>query len=189
MREGPADLEHLVDGLRRGDHDAFEALVRLAQHRIYGMARRMLGDQAEAEEVAQEVFLRVHRSAREFRGESKLSTWIYRIVRNVCYEAHPGRARTISLDARDADGRSGWQPGATDRAFSDFELRDELEKAIAELPNQWRLLISAHYFAGQPYQELAEIFEMPIGTVKTQLHRAKLKLREVMLKRLGTKND
>ena len=179
----------LVDRCRSGDDEALAELVDQYKNLVFGVISQVVADRSRVEDLAQDVFLRIHRGLPSFRGESKLSTWIYRIVRNVCYEAHPGRAHTISLDTRDADGRSAWQPGATDRAFSDFELRDELEKAIAELPDQWRLLISAHYFAGQPYQELAEIFEMPIGTVKTQLHRAKLKLREVMLKRLGTKND
>ena len=174
----------LVDRCRSGDDEAFAELVDQYKNLVFGVISQVVADRSRVEDLAQDVFLKIHRGLPSFRGESKLSTWIYRIVRNVCYEAHPERAHTISLDARDADGRSAWQPGATDRAFSDFELRDELEKAIAELPNQWRLLISAHYFAGQPYQELAEIFEIPIGTVKTQLHRAKRKLREVILKRL-----
>ena len=179
----------LVDRCRSGDDEALAELVDQYKNLVFGVISQVVADRSRVEDLAQDVFLRIHRGLPSFRGESKLSTWIYRIVRNVCYETHPERAHTISLDTPDADGRSPWQPGATDRAFSDFELRDELEKAIAELPDQWRLLISAHYFAGQPYQELAEIFEMPIGTVKTQLHRAKLKLREVILKRLGTKND
>ena len=125
------------------------------------------------------MFLKVHRGLPSFRGDAKLSTWIYRIVRNVCVEACAARAVvTASLDERTEDGQLRYEPAVADRAFGDLERRDLLEKAIARLPVDQRFLISAHYFGGQQYQELADILEMPIGTVKTNLHRAKQRLRE-----------
>src|SRR5215813_3378726 len=80
----PADEAQLVDRLRRGDPRAFEELVIAYQHRVFGIALRMLGSRAEAEELAQEVFLRVHRAIGEFRGEAKLSTWLYAIASRLC---------------------------------------------------------------------------------------------------------
>src|SRR6266404_2378518 len=84
MREAPGDDADLVGRLRAGDPRAFEDLVRIHQHRVFGVALRMLGSRAEAEDIAQEVFLRVHRAMRDFRGEARLSTWLYGIASNLC---------------------------------------------------------------------------------------------------------
>src|SRR5713101_7278632 len=84
MRETPGDDTELVERLRAGEPRAFEDLVRIHQHRVFGVALRMLGSRAEAENIAQEVFLRVHRSVRDFRGEARLSTWLYGIASNLC---------------------------------------------------------------------------------------------------------
>src|SRR5687768_13465689 len=85
VREGPSgDPPGLVDRLRAGEARAFEELVRAYQHRVFGVAVRMLGNRAEAEDIAQEVFLRVHRSVGEFRGQAKLSTWLYAIASRLC---------------------------------------------------------------------------------------------------------
>jgi len=84
MEGRTGDDSQLVDRLRRGDPRAFEALVIAYQHRVFGVALRMLRNRAEAEEVAQEVFLRVHRAIDEFRGEAKLSTWLYTIASRLC---------------------------------------------------------------------------------------------------------
>ena len=102
------------------------------------------------DDLAQEVFLKVHRGLPSFRGDAKLSTWIYRIVRNVCNEACThGRRSPTSLDERTEDGQLRYEPAALDRAFGDLERRDRLEKAIARLPVDQRFLISAHYFGGR----------------------------------------
>jgi RNA polymerase sigma-70 factor, ECF subfamily len=176
-----ASESELVVRCQAGDEQAFAALVDEYKNLVFGVISQVVFDRSRVEDVAQDVFLKIYRGLPSFRGDAKLSTWIYRIVRNACSEARSGRAPAPSLDERDADDRPVHQPRAVDRAFRDFELRDEVEKAVAQLPDQWRLLISAHYFGGQSYQELADIFEMPIGTVKTQLHRAKQKLRTLLL--------
>ena len=84
MRAAPDDDKELIARLQAGEPQAFEALVRAYQHRVFGVALRMLGRQADAEDVAQEVFLRVHRAIGEFRGEARLSTWLYGIASNLC---------------------------------------------------------------------------------------------------------
>src|SRR5437867_12428827 len=84
MEGQPRDDPHLVDRLRRGDPQAFEELVIAYQHRVFGVALRMLRNRGEAEEIAQEVFLRVHRAVEDFRGEAKLSTWLYAITSRLC---------------------------------------------------------------------------------------------------------
>ncbi|HSM91700.1 MAG TPA: RNA polymerase sigma factor, partial [Anaeromyxobacteraceae bacterium] len=129
----------------------------------------------------QEAFLKVHRGLPYFRGEARLSTWIYRIVANVCSQARAHRRPEVPLDQPDAGSdRLVREPGQVDAAFSDLELRDRLEKAIARLPDNYRLLIAAHYLKGVQYDALAETLGIPVGTVKTHLHRAKKQLRELL---------
>jgi RNA polymerase sigma-70 factor (ECF subfamily) len=141
------------------------------------MIARTIQDSSRAEDLAQEVFLRIHRGLPYFRGEARLSTWVYRIVVNVCLH-DPARPAAVSLD--DEGGRPRAAAGETDRQFTDLELRDRLEKAIARLPSNYRLLVAAHYLDGVQYEDLAEALQRPLGTVKTQLHRAKRQLRRLL---------
>jgi len=175
----------LVERCRRGDEGAFQELVDRYKDLVFALIARTVQDRSRAEDLAQDVFLRVHRGLPYFRGEARLSTWIYRIVANVC--AQPASAATVSLDDMQADGSRpadraslGRTLSTTDRQFSDFELRDRLEKAVARLPPNYRLLIAAHYLDGVQYEDLAEALKLPLGTVKTHLHRAKQQLRRLL---------
>jgi len=173
------DERALVERCRTGDDAAFEDLVDRYKNLVYGMVGRMVANRALADDLAQEVFLKVHRGLPYFRGDARLSTWIYRIVANVCVEARSRRPPDLSLDD-DRDDRRPREPGRADAAFADFELRDRLEKAIAQLPDNYRMLIASHYLEGVQYETLAEALDMPIGTVKTHLYRAKRRLRELL---------
>src|SRR5437763_7733060 len=165
----------LVERCRRGDEGAFQELVDRYKDLVFALIARTVQERSRAEDLAQDVFLRVHRGLPYFRGEARLSTWIYRIVANVCAQ-EPGRPPPLSLD----DERAvPVVPSASDRQFGDFELRDRLEKAIARLPANYRLLIAAHYLDGVRYEDLAAALDLPIGTVKTQLYRAKHQLRRM----------
>jgi RNA polymerase sigma-70 factor (ECF subfamily) len=168
----------LVERCRRGDEAAFQTLVDQYKDLVFGLIFRAVQDRSRAEDLAQDVFLRVHRGLPYFRGEARLSTWIYRIVANVCAQpaaASSTAAMTLSLDD---DRTAAWAtPTVTDRQFSDLELHDRLDKAIARLPAHYRLLIAAHYLDGVRYEDLAEALGLPLGTVKTQLYRAKQQLR------------
>jgi RNA polymerase sigma-70 factor (ECF subfamily) len=170
----------LVERCRSGDEDAFEELVNRYKDLVFALIARTEQDRSRAEDLAQEVFLRVHRGLPYFRGEARLSTWIYRIVVNVCVQEHSRTAPVESLDAMTEGGREAPLPSSRDRQFGDLEVRDRLEKAIARLPANYRLLIAAHYLKGVQYEELAEAFDLPLGTVKTQLHRAKQQLRRLL---------
>lgn len=180
MNNDPASERALLERCRAGDERAFEELVDRHKDLVFALIARTLQDRSRAEDVAQEVFLRVHRGLPYFRGEARLSTWIYRIVSNVCLQdqARAGAARAVSLDGLNADGeRPRLTPSAPDRQFGDLELRDRLEKAIARLPAPYRLVVAAHYLEGMRYEDLADALELPLGTVKTRLHRAKQQLR------------
>jgi RNA polymerase sigma-70 factor (ECF subfamily) len=167
----------LVDRCRRGDEGAFQELVERYKNLVFALIARTIQDRSRAEDLAQEVFLRIHRGLPYFRGEAKLSTWIYRIVANVCAHPSAGGAAAISLSD---ERRLATGPAGLDRQFGDFELRDRLEKAIARLPTHYRLLVAAHYLDGVRYEELAEALNLPLGTVKTQLFRAKQQLRRIL---------
>jgi RNA polymerase sigma-70 factor (ECF subfamily) len=172
------DEQGLIERCRTGDDSAFSELVDRYKDLVYGLVYRLSADRASADDLAQDVFLKVHRGLPYFRGEARLSTWIYRIVQNVCSQARARRRPEVSLEPR--EGQRAIEPGAADQAFADVELRDRLDKAISQLPEQYQLLIAAHYLKGVQYEALAEALNMPLGTVKTHLHRAKRRLRELM---------
>jgi RNA polymerase sigma-70 factor (ECF subfamily) len=178
----PVHERELVDRCRREEPGAFEELVDHFKHLVFALIARTIADRSRAEDVAQEVFLRVHRGLPYFRGEARLSTWIFRIVVNVCSHERTvdharGAATQVSLDDPDSRLRA---PSTVDRRFTDLELRDRLEKAIQQLPSQYRILIAGHYLQGLQYEDLADAMNLPLGTVKTQLHRAKRRLRELL---------
>jgi RNA polymerase sigma-70 factor (ECF subfamily) len=176
MRATPE--RELIDRCRQGDEHAFRELVEQYKGLVFALVARSIADRARAEEVAQDVFLKVHKGLAYFRGEAKLSTWIYRIALNTLSQERRGPA-TISLDDPDVHAPA-MAIGREDAALSGMELRDRLSRAMARLPEQYRLLVNAHYLKGVQYEELAEALDMPLGTVKTHLHRAKRQLRQLL---------
>jgi RNA polymerase sigma-70 factor (ECF subfamily) len=172
--------EHeLIERCRQGDETAFRELVDQYKGLVFALVARSIANRARAEELSQDVFLKVHKGLPYFRGEAKLSTWIYRIVINVLSQERPELA-TASLDDRDEHYRPRIQPAADDRAFGDLVMKDRLQKAIEQLPLQYQVLINGHYLKGMRYEDLAEALNMPMGTVKTHLHRAKRRLRHLL---------
>ena len=174
-----ASEHELVERCRHGDETAFRELVDQYKGLVFALIARSIANRARAEELAQDVFLKVHKGLPFFRGESKLSTWMYRIVINVLSTERPELA-TASLDDRDDEDRPRLQPAADDRAFGDLVMKDRLQKAIEQLPVQYQVLINGHYLKGMRYEDLAEALNMPMGTVKTHLHRAKRRLRHLL---------
>ena len=174
------DERALIERCRTGADGAFGELVDRYKDVVYGLVTRMVDDRSLADDLAQDVFLKVHRGLPYFRGEARLSTWIYRIALNVCTEARARRPRELPLETESDGQRRSREPAVADTAFVDLELRDRLEKAIAQLPEQYRFLVAAHYLKGVQYEALAETLNIPLGTVKTHLHRAKRRLRELL---------
>ena len=173
----PVRERDLIDRCRREEPGAFEELVDHFKNLVFALIARTIPDRSRAEDLAQDVFLRIHRGLPYFRGEARLSTWIYRIVINVCTQEKSQVRLSVSLD--DPDSRLP-APAAVDRGFADLELKDRLEKAIQQLSPQYRILIASHYLQGVQYEDLAAAMGLPLGTVKTQLHRAKRQLRKLL---------
>lgn len=167
----------LVVRAGRGDRAAFAELVRRHQAKVRALLLRLCGDRSLADDLAQEVFLRAHRGLVGFEGRSSFGTWVYRISYNV-YLNHRTRTRSFAALPEDYDVRAAAPDDALSAPRAD--LRRDLVAAIAELPERYRAVIVLYYLQEVSYPEIAEILELPLGTVKTHLHRAKRLLRQHM---------
>ena len=179
LRGGLAEHE-LVERCRQGDEAAFRELVDQHKGLVFALIARSIPNRGRAEELAQDVFVKVHKGLPYFRGDARLSTWIYRIVINALSQERPELATASLDDVRQDRDRGAHQMGADDRAFGDLVLKDRLQKAIERLPIHYQVLISGHYMKGMRYEELAAALDLPLGTVKTHLHRAKRQLRHLL---------
>jgi RNA polymerase sigma-70 factor (ECF subfamily) len=174
------DERDLVRRCRRGDEAAFRELVDRYKNLVYGLMAGAMTDRARAEELSQEVFLRVYRGLPYFRGDARLATWIFRIVGNLVADEHRrAPLREVSLPAIEAGEAPGdvLRLAEDDSAFGEIELRDRLGKALTRLAPTDRLLVIGHYLRGVGYDDLAALLDLPVGTVKTRLFRAKRTLR------------
>ncbi|HKC07728.1 MAG TPA: sigma-70 family RNA polymerase sigma factor [Methylomirabilota bacterium] len=179
MREAEAgDAPRFLDRLRAGDAPAFEELVMTYQHRVFGVALRMLGSRAEAEEVAQEAFVRAHRALGEFRGDAKLSTWLYAITSRLCLNRLASGERRMTRQGEDALLRLSDAGPRPDAALERRELESALGRAIAELPEDRRIVVVLRDIEGLSYEEIAQVLELELGTVRSRLHRARADLKE-----------
>jgi RNA polymerase sigma-70 factor (ECF subfamily) len=182
--ENSGDPPGLGARLRAGDPQAFEDLVTAFQHRVFGVALRMLGSRAEAEDVAQEVFLRAHRGLSAFRGDSKLSTWLYAIASRVCLTRLASAERRMVRDSEDVLARlpNGHADPAT--RLERQQLEAALHRAISELGEDRRIVVVLRDVEGLSYEEIAEALDLELGTVRSRLHRARIELREKLEKLL-----
>jgi RNA polymerase sigma-70 factor, ECF subfamily len=185
----------LIRKLRDRDEKAFRELVDQYGDRVYNMTYRMLGDRAEAEDISQEVFIAVFKTIDTFRGDSKLSTWLYRVTANHCknrikYLARRhDRARDEYDDGVVADGApqaySAPRPAPRpDKHLEGVELERLMQSAIAELDEDHRLLVILRDVEDLAYEEICHITGLAEGTVKSRLHRARMALRKKMLKHM-----
>ena len=179
VREAEAgDAPRFLARLRAGETAAFEELVITYQHRVFGVALRMLGNAAEAQEVAQEAFLRAHRGLAEFRGDAKLSTWLYAITSRLCLNRLASGERRLTRQGEDALLRLSDVGPRPDAALERRELETALGQAIAELPEDRRIVVVLRDIEGLSYEEIAQVLELELGTVRSRLHRARADLKE-----------
>jgi RNA polymerase sigma-70 factor (ECF subfamily) len=176
-----ASESQLISRAQRGDELAFEELFNAHRRRVYSLCLRMTGDPAEAEDLAQEAFLQLFRKIGTFRGESAFSTWLHRLVVNVVLMHLRKRGlQQVSLD--DVDN-SQEEPVRREYGEEDLRLlgsvdRITLERAIAHLPPGYRAVFVLHDVEGYEHNEIAQIMSYSIGNSKSQLHKARLKLRD-----------
>jgi RNA polymerase sigma-70 factor (ECF subfamily) len=178
VQESREDAPDFLRRLRAGEARAFEEMVRVHQHRVYGLALRMLGNAAEAEEIAQEVFVRAHRSLAEFRGDARLSTWLYAIASRLCLTRLGSGERSAIRHGEDVLARLPHDAGGPDAALERSELEGALHRAIAELPDERRIVIVLRDLEGLAYEDIAAALDLPVGTVRSRLFRARMDLKD-----------
>ncbi len=183
-----ADEERrLVEVAQRGDVESFNELVRLFEGRVYTLCYRMLGDAESAADAAQDAFLSAFRNLKSFRGGS-FRSWMLRIATNTCYDVLRVRKRrpSVSLDieADDESASSPLQIADTAESPDDFAQRRELAAAIqqglAVLPDEQRIVLILSDIQGLAYEEIAQITNSNLGTIKSRLSRGRARLREVL---------
>lgn len=187
------DEKRLIKRLKRGDEVAFALLVRQNQGRIFSLCFRMLGNAAEAEDIAQDVFVKAFLAIGGFRGDSQVGTWLYRIAINLCknrikylgrrhyrtkqpldkvperaYEPEQGGTRTV-----------GEQAARPDEVLEGNRAEKRIQRALAAVDPQFRELLVLRDIEGLAYQEIMDITGLPEGTVKSRLHRARAALRRI----------
>ncbi len=179
----------LMQRCRRRDHAAFDEVVSRHKGRVHSYIVRMLGGSDDAEDLTQEVFVRMYQSLDSFRSEASLTTWLFRIANNLCIDYFrrnkKHRANAYSLDEPHNnlgdDGAAGREIADTAhepfRALANLELSERLEGAIGTLPEKLRAVLILHDVEDVPYDEIARIVGCPLGTVKSRLFNARLQLR------------
>jgi RNA polymerase sigma-70 factor (ECF subfamily) len=180
----------LLRRLRDRDERAFVELIDEHRDRVFNITYRMLGNRAEAEDVAQEVFITVFKQIDNFRGDSKFSTWLYRVTVNHCKNRIKYLSRRHSRDQDELDETSQQQNSAVngapvraknpDKALESMQMEKLLQEAIASLDDEQRAVVILRDVEDLSIEEICEITGLPDGTVKSRLHRARLVLRKKM---------
>lgn len=177
------DEHALISRAKQGDTDAFADLLALHERFVYNLALRTIGNPEDAEDVAQDAFVRAWQALPSFQGKSAFRTWMYRIVVNLCINRFPRLRRELNdLAADEIVELPETRPHENDPAarLEHREHRALLHREIERLPDSQRLLISLRYHDELSYEEIASLVGLPLGTVKTGLFRAKERLRQCL---------
>jgi RNA polymerase sigma-70 factor (ECF subfamily) len=171
----------LIQKAQKGDPDAFAALVNEHQRYVYNLALRVVKDENEALDLAQETFVRAWTALPNFKGQSQLRTWLYRIVTNLCYNRLPNLRRSLNDLGDDVmDDIPEPHLDTPAQIFESNETRTYLQHAIENLDSNYQLLITLRYQNELSYEEIASTLNLPLGTVKTGIFRAKEQLRRTL---------
>ncbi len=180
---GRADDKALVDRCRQGDLAAFEELYRAHAGKLFSVACRMLGNAADAEDLLQEIFLSAHRKLDGFRGESALGTWLYRLATNHCLDYLRSRAARTNQLTDTLDDEPGLYEAGRQGLAEQTVTKMDLERAMARLPKSCRAAFILHDVQGLEHREVADALGIAEGTSKSQVHKARLRLRAFLSER------
>jgi len=165
--------QEILDQFRAGQQEkAFQALVERHGKTMYNIALFTLNDELLAEDVTQDAFIRIYRGLPRFKGEAQLASWIYRIVKNVCYD-YLGKRQTDALEDEVERKLYDRDDPTPEEGFFQNESHQLLRQAVAQLPDSQKMAVTLYYFRQQSYEEIAAVMEEPLNTVKSHLYRAK----------------
>ena len=180
----------LVERCQRGDPQAFEVLIKRYQDKLYNYVYRMVEDPDDAEDVTQEVLVRVYRSLSQFRAQASFQTWLYRIALNLCIDSHrrqersPQVVRSLEAPVESEAGEREWEvpdwSHNPEQSFLSQELREQVHRALATLPEKLRAVVVLYDIQSFSYEEIAQILRCPVGTVKSRLFNGRAALREAL---------
>ncbi len=184
-----AEEQALIEGFRRGDYDSFEKIVGAHERKIYNLALRMLGNPDDAKDILQDTFMKVYDHLDKFRGDAKLSTWIYRIAMNeALMKIRREKGKMVSIDTfRVSEGETraldivDWAERPLDKLLTK-ELGEEMDAAVGKLPEEYRAVFLLRDVEGLSNAEIAKVLEISVPAVKSRLHRARLFLRGELTK-------
>lgn len=177
----------LVERCRANDETAFNEVVTRYKAKVYNYIYRMTGSSDDAEDLTQEVFIRMYTSIDSFRRQSSLSTWLFRIASNLCvdrFRRSKTRTATYSLDepVGGSENDGGHEVADTtyepQRLLENIEMAEQIQLALAQLPEKLRAALILHDVEGLPYEEIAQVVGCPLGTVKSRLFNARMLLRQ-----------
>lgn len=180
-----AIIKKRIKQVIKGDQDAFAEIVEIYKNSIYQLCYRMLGNRHEAEDMAQEAFIRAYVNINSFNQELKFSTWLFRIATNLCIDRIRKKKPDYYLDAEvsGTDGLTMYSHLASDsplpeKELESLELQESVQKEIMKLPEKYRSVIVLKYIEELSLNEISEILDLPLGTVKTRIHRGREALRQ-----------
>jgi len=167
------DVNHreVVESCQRGDEDAFRVLFETHKDRVYSIALRYAGDSAAAMDIAQDTFLKLLSTIRQFRGDSTFESWLYRLVVNSCLDYHRKRRRLLPLVDDMLDVLRAPREGALHDLLRE-EQEDRVQQVVAQLPEEQRIVVVLRYTEGLSYEEIADVLGCRRGTVASRLNRA-----------------
>jgi RNA polymerase sigma-70 factor (ECF subfamily) len=178
--------EDLLERCKQQDHEAFAEIVDRYKNRIHWLVRRMVGAE-ESEDLTQEVFLRVYQAAPGFRSGSTFRTWVYKIAQNLCLShlrKTGRRGKHVSID-EEGDEKIHWQLSDSredlEEQIAKRDLSQRIRELVGQLPTHYRTALTLFYLNQVKYEEISEIMDIPLGTVKTYIHRGRLRLRDLLL--------
>lgn len=187
----PLEDQLLVERSKKGDREAFEHLVRLYENKVYTIAYRLMGNYADASDLAQDAFIKIYQALPNFRGDSSFSTWIYHITVNVCRDELRKRQRrpTVSLDDNSSENNNNTyeirsnDPGP-EEMLDRSETQAMIQSCLNTLSDDYREIIVMREIQELAYEEIAEILGCSLGTVKSRLSRARQALKEKITKKM-----
>ena len=170
-------MDEFMKKLVKGDEKAFERLVRENQNRVYAVCLNMLKNPHDAQDAAQDAFIKAFRSIRSFKAESKIETWLTKIAVNTCLDMLRSRKETVDIDDQ-YDLAGGETP---ESEFERSSRREAVRAALSRLPAEFRAVVILKYVEDRSYEEIAEVLNINVNTVRTRLFRAREKIKKIFL--------